>query len=107
MQNAIPELLESAFLHCPVRPDEKIQHSALNWEFKNPAPVSLQTTSKYRSAVDSQRPGPVTCGQLPRPAAPRSVAALRSTRAEMQLLGAQAGGHGCEEAAEGRVLASF
>lgn len=34
MQNAIPELWESPFLHCPLRPGEKFEHSAHNWNSK-------------------------------------------------------------------------
>ena len=40
MQNAVPELRESPFLQCRIRPGVKIEHSAHNLEFKYPAPVS-------------------------------------------------------------------
>lgn len=38
MQNAIPELWESPFLHCPLRPGEKLEHSAHNWNSKLQSP---------------------------------------------------------------------
>lgn len=38
MQNAIPELRESPFLHCPLRPGEKLEHSAHNWNSKLQSP---------------------------------------------------------------------
>ena len=53
MQNAIPELWESPFLHCPLRPGEKFEHSAHNWNSKLQSSPP-QTTSKYWSAVDSK-----------------------------------------------------
>lgn len=43
LQNAAPGLCESSIPLCLMRPDEKIQHSAHQLGFANPAPVSPPT----------------------------------------------------------------
>lgn len=45
MQNAIPELWESPFLNCPLRPSEKFEHSAHNWNSKLQSPPNKPQAS--------------------------------------------------------------